>query len=288
LTNWGRWGSEDEIGALNLVSPAKSLKALTLARTGVVYSLAQRLQAQGVPMITEGIRPVHLMTVDGGDAAAGAASRFGHFSAEDYLALRIHGNTTHIDALGHTWKDGQIYNGFSSNSIKSSGMERCGIQNVPSIVTRGVLLDVAGRHGAEYLPDGYAIAVDDLESCAETSIEAGDAVIIRTGWYRLFAKDPQRYAATRPGLSVEAAAWLAERDVVLVGCDNIGIEVRPYPVGSAAPVHDLLLRDCGIYMLELMMLEEIAAAGLREFLFVVAPLKLTGGTGSPVNPLAIV
>jgi kynurenine formamidase len=240
-------------------------------------------------MIMDGIRPVHLMAVDGGDYAAGAQPRFGHSSAEDYLALRIHGNTTHIDSLGHTWRDGQIYNGFSSNTVKSSGMERCGIGNVIAIVTHGVLLDVAKSKGLDNLPDAYSITSQDLATCAaDVNIEPGDAVIIRTGWYNVFASDPVRYGASRPGLGLEAARWLAERDVALVGCDNTGIEVRPYPPQTAAPVHDLLLRDHGIYLMEMLVLEEISSDAVREFLLVVAPLRLKGGTGSPVNPLAII
>jgi kynurenine formamidase len=308
--NWGRWGPDDELGALNLVTPEKRETCMKLATRGQVFSLGQNIQASGVPMIKDGargvfLRPIHMMIYDGGDEAAGLPTRGdGYFSAEDMLTIRIHGTTTHIDGLAHGWKDGQLFNGYPSNSVNSFGAGKLGIQNVQHIVTRGLLFDVAATKGVSHLSSGYAITVDDLKACATPPVERGDAVLVRTGWPTVFyGADPDQYHEPRPGVAPEAAEWLAEQDIVLLGCDNSGVEVVPTshgttgsshaspalakPGGFGNPVHSRLLRDYGIYLLEMLDLEELAVAKISEFVFVLAPLRITGGTGSPVNPLAI-
>jgi kynurenine formamidase len=295
-TNWGRWGADDQRGTLNLITEEKRLRALGLPATGQVFSLGQPIQSAGVPMVKDGargffIRPMHFMLYDGGDEAGGYPTRGDcYFSSEDFLALRIHGTTTHIDGLAHGWKHGQMYNGFDATCVSSFGAGKLGIENVEHIVTRGLLFDVAASLGVDHLEEGYAITVDDLKNCPTPPVEPGDAVLIRTGWYNVFFSDPDRYDGAWPGLSTEAAVWLADQDVVILGSDNVGVEVLGSDLataGFACPVHGIVLRDYGIYLLELMVLEELAAAGVTEFLFMLAPLKVSGGTGSPVNPLAI-
>jgi kynurenine formamidase len=289
-SNWGRWGAEDERGAANLVTPAKVLEALGTPRSGRTYNLAQQIRRSGVPMSRDGGPPLHFMAVDGGDYAAGAKPQFGAAAAEDYLVLRVHGVGTHLDSLGHVWADGQLYNGFSSDTIRSTGMRRCGIDKVGPLVTRGILLDVAALLGVRHLDGGYEITPDDLERATERAgveIRPGDAVLIRTGWLLMFADDASAYHRSRPGIGPAAAQWMAARDVTLVGADNAGLEVVPYQPETFAPVHQILLRDHGIYIMELLDLEELAADGVPEFCLLCAPLRVRGGTGSPLTPVAI-
>jgi kynurenine formamidase len=290
-TNWGRWGTEDERGAANLVTQQKSLQALGLPQRGQVYNLAQSLQPTGVPMVSDRPHPIHLFAADGGDYAAGARQPNGCCSAEDYLIMGVHGHATHIDSLGHVWNNEHIYNGFSSNTVRGTGMRRCGIDKLGHIVTRGLLLDIPRLRGVSRLGGGETLTPDDLEQCLarnELTVEPGDAVLIRTGWFTMYGDDPVAYEAAWPGIGIDAAHWLAALDVVLVGVDNPSVESRPFPPDTTAPVHQILLRDYGIYMLELLELETLADDGVTEFLFVAAPLRFRGATGSPLSPLAIV
>jgi kynurenine formamidase len=282
MRNWGRWGPEDQRGALNLVTPERLLDALRIPKVGRIYRLAQSLQMSGVPMATNGGTPIHLLTVNSGPVVAGQEPAQRSAFAEDYLTLRVHANTTHIDSLGHLWNGNEIYNGFSADTIRGVGMERCGIENVECIITRGVFLDLPRFKGVANLDGGYTISSSDLESCASRDnieIRAGDVVLIRTGWRTVFDRDREAYHASRPGIGVEAADWLASRDVVAVGGDTMGLEVTPYAHGSSSPVHQRLLKDCGIYIIELMELEELSETGIHEFLFAAIPLNLRGGGG---------
>lgn len=291
MSNWGRWGKDDELGAFNLLTPERVLAALGgAAKSGRIYSLAQPLQMSGVPMSDTGGTPIHVMARDAGDYATGAVEGQSSRHAEDYLTVRMHANTTHIDSLGHVWTGDTIYNGHPAASIGSKGMALCGIQKLPGLVTRGILLDVAGAAGKRHLDPSHEITADELESAASAQgveVRAGDAVLMRTGWRAVFFEDRALYQSSAPGLGVPGASWLSSRDVVAVGSDTLGVEVRPYAPGTSSPVHLHMLHQHGIYLIELLDLEELARDRVYQFLFVAVPLKLTGGTGSPINPLAI-
>lgn len=290
--NWGRWGENDELGAGNLLTPQHVLTSLRNApSTGKVYSLAQPIRVAGTPRSESGLS-LHLMIQDGGDYATGSLqpSPGGQSVAMDYMFLRLHGSATHIDALGHVWAGDEIYNGHPSAQTSSAGLARCGVEKLASIVTRGVLLDVAAQADAGTLEASHEITVAELEASAEragVTVDRGDAVLIRTGWSTVYANDPNRYVYDFPGIGLEAARWLAAKDVVLIGADNLGVEVRTREHPWDIPVHVCLLQEHGIYMLEMLELERIAADRVYEFLFVLAPLPIAGGSGSPVNPLAI-
>jgi kynurenine formamidase len=294
-SNWGRWGADDERGALNLVSAAGIIRAAGLVRQGRTISLGLPVRRDNVPF--SGIRSpaMHFMTLDGGDFAAGVKIGGGTYqAADDYLFMACAGST-HVDALAHFWYDGQLYNGHSADRVRSYGATRCGIENVAGLATRGVLLDVAAFRGVDHLAGGEAITASDLQACAEAAdvdVGPGDCVLIRTGWLRVFHDDPAGYDQSQPGIDTSAARWLAERDVCAIGADNFAVEVLLGPMtfeGDApGPVsHRFLIRDCGIYLIELLDLEELSAAAAAEFLFVLAPLKIEGGVNSPVNPLVI-
>lgn len=286
--SWGRWGAEDERGALNLIGPDQIRRAAGLVQTGQVVSLAQPLSPRTpVPRHRAGIQ--HFMGRDGGDYAAGARRPGGFQFAEDTVVMPLHIGT-HIDALCHAWCDDRLYNGFPGHGTRStSGALRCGVDKVGPIVTRGVLLDVVRLRGAP-LPPRASIGRTELVRAAEAAsvaIEPGDAVLVRTGWQEARAGLPDVSFDEEPGIDVEAALWLAEAGVALVGADNFAIEALPFPPGTVFPVHQRLIRDFGIPLLEGLVLQPLAQQGRGAFLFAAAPLPVVGGTGSPLAPVAV-
>ncbi len=299
LSSWGRWGAEDQLGALNLVTPDVVKKATTRVRRGEVIPLAGRI-SRFAPGLAGAPPSMHFMTRDGGDAAA-APDETPFQAAVDALVINyIHGTGTHIDALCHMWVDHRMYNDFSGNYVRSSGAARLGIEHVEGVVTRGVLLDVAASRGVSALAADDLVSDADLiaaEKAAGVTIEPGDAVVVRTGWLTTFKGDPVAWSRLQPGLGPSAGLFLAKRDVCMVGCDNIAVEAWGGPPANLLPtdpragltncLHIPLLRNLGIYLLELLDLERLAKAGGREFMLTLAPLLIEGGTGSPVNPLAV-
>ncbi len=286
--NWARWGVDDEIGALNLLATGKVRSALALVRTGKILSLAQPIsEALATPPRRR--RPAHFMDRDGGDYAGRSGRRTDFQYSDDTLMMPLHVGT-HVDALCHVWYDDRLYNGFAGDTIHSgSGARHCGIDKMPPVLTRGILLDIAGLQGAP-LADGVAVRQRDLEaalSASGLSLAPGDAVLIRTGWLERTSGRSDPSFDVEPGIDEEAALWLAEAGVVLVGADNFAIEVMPFAEGTVFPVHKRLIRDYGIPLLEGLVLKELSEAATAAFLFVMLPLPVTGGTASPVNPVAV-
>jgi kynurenine formamidase len=226
---------------------------------------------------------------DGGDYAAGARRPGGFQFAEDTTVLPLHLGT-HIDALCHAWYDDRLYNGFPAAGTRSTtGAARCGIDKMGPIATRGVLLDVLATRGGP-LAGGVSITRVDLQLAAKAGgVEPGkgDVVLIRTGWFENGGAVPGVSFDEEPGLDLEAALWLAERGVAVVGADNFAVEVIPFAKGTVFPVHQRLIRDFGIPLLEGLVLQPLAETGRAEFLFAASPLPLTGGTGSPISPMAL-
>lgn len=314
--NWGRWGSDDERGALNLITPEKIKRALAIPSQGRVFQLGQIVVGAAqhslfpVPVSPIGAQPIHVVSPTGGDWAplpAGehhegmgadeVAKSFGVTAdgvgyCEDYLTIRMHANATHVDALGHVWRDSQMYNGFRSEHVVSTGMRRLGIENLGAVVTRGILLDIAALNGVERLAASHTITTEELVAACERAgveLEAGDAVVLRTGWASRYFEDKEEWLQKTPGIDARSALWLAQRDVALVGSDTHRLEVYPFaPDGPKAPAHVVLLRNHGIHIIEMLVLEELSKAGAGEFLFNLIVLPVRGGTGCPVNPLAII
>jgi len=283
---WGRWGKEDERGALNHIGADEVLRAAKLVRTGQVVSLAQPLSPE-TPVPNHRGPMQHFMQRDGGDYAAGGKRPGGFQFAEDTVVMALQFGT-HIDALCHAWHDDKLYNGFSSHGTRSTTRAaRCGVEKMGPIVARGVLLDA--RDDDKALGRGVAVTRAMLERAVargRVAIERGDAVLIRTGWIETMLHDPDYYDG-EPGIDVEAGRWLAEQGVAVVGCDNFAVEHIPFPRDTVFPVHQLLIRGYGIPLLEGLVLAPLAAAGAHEFLFVAGPLPFVGGTGSPLMPIAI-
>ncbi|MFO1024724.1 MAG: cyclase family protein [Acetobacteraceae bacterium] len=285
---WNRWGEADERGALNHIGAAQVQQAASLVRSGTVLSLAQPLSARTpVPQHRAGIQ--HFMGRDGGDYAAGARKPGGFQFAEDTVVMPLHIGT-HIDALCHAWYDDALYNGFPGGGTRSTtGASRCGIDKMGPIVGRGVLLDIVSLRGNP-LPNGAVIGAADLERAAKAAdivVGKGDIALIRTGWAESQARQAQVSFDEEPGLSLEAGLWLAEREIAVLGADNFAVEVLPFAPGTVFPLHQRLIRDFGIPLLEGLVLDGLAAAGRSTVMFAASPLPVVGGTGSPISPIAI-
>jgi kynurenine formamidase len=281
LSNGGRWGAEDERGALNLITPEIVLQAARLVKRGKVYSLAMPLAVDG-PQWPVRHKTWRITTHRGGPTGIGGS--------DDVVTMHSHSGT-HMDALCHIWVDDQLYNGYrASEHVTSSGTTRNSIDRVPAIAGRGVLLDIAAWKGVRHLHAGEAITGADLEACSRAQgveVNAGDILLLRTGWMQVFAKDRALFDSGEPGIDVSALPWIKAHDVVAVAADNAAVEaITPGPE-IHLPVHPLAIREMGIYLVEDLNLEELAADGVRECLVIIAPLPLTGGVGSPVNPIAI-
>ena len=285
---WKRWGDEDERGALNLIGQEEVRRAVSLVRSGEVVSLAQPLSSKTPgPKHRCGLQ--HFMNRDGGDYAAGGRRPGGFQFSEDSVVMPLHIGT-HIDALCHAWYDDELYNGFAGNTIRSTtGAARLGVDKMPPIVTRGVLLDFVQLTGRPLAPT-HSISRDELiEAAAAADVEPGrgDAVLIRTGWLESQSGVADVSFDEEPGIDVEAAMWLAQRDVALIGADNYAIEVLPFPQGHVFPVHQRLIRDYGVPLLEGLSLAGLAARRRSTFLLMASALPIVGATGSPLAPAAV-
>ncbi len=286
---WNRWGADDERGALNFIGPDQVRRATALVRSGEVLRLAQLLSHKTpVPAHRSGLQ--HFMGRDGGEYAVAGSKRPGGFQfAEDSVVMPLHIGT-HVDALCHAWYVDKLYNGYLGDTIRSTtGAARLGVEKMPPVVTRGVLLDLVKLKG-RVLPPGEVVSADCLQAAAAQAgvqIERGDAVLLRTGWLESQKGVKQPSFDTEPGIDVEAAQWLLEREVAIVGADNFAIEVLPFAPGKVFPVHQLLIRDHGVPLLEGLMLDPLIASGRHEFLFMAAALPIVGATGSPLAPVAV-
>ncbi len=281
LSNWGRWGADDQRGALNLLTPEMVQNAARLVKSGKVYSLSMPLESDG-PQWPTRHKTWRVTTFNNPPKGRG--------SADDVITMHSHSGT-HMDALCHIWYENQLYNGYNvGEHIHSTGATRNAIHNVPHIVGRGVLLDVAGWKGVEHLQLGEAITADDLDACAAAqgvTVQAGDLLLIRTGWIKMFTSNRPLYNQGEPGIDESTLPWLQQHDVVAIGADNQAVEVFTGMPPAHLPVHMVAIRDLGLYLLENLNLDQMAADKAYETLLVVAPLHLTGGIGSPINPIAL-
>ncbi|MET7395723.1 cyclase family protein [Dactylosporangium sp. NPDC005572] len=279
--------ANDEIGAARAVGPEAVRRGLAAVRTGTALPLAAPIR-NGVGYGLVGrAAPVHLMIRTGADYAAGLPERAGFGYADDVITLPTHG-ATHVDALAHVWRDGLMYNGFPAREVTSRGARHLGIDRMPPIVTRGVVVDTCPGGVRSPADPVHRDELAALVADAGVDLEPGDALLVRTGWLAAaLAGDAD--STSWPGLHHDCATWLAERQVVLVGADNPAVEVFPsFDPACQVPLHIELIRGHGVYLAELMALDALCAAGRPEFLFVLSPLPLVGAVGSPVAPVAVV
>jgi kynurenine formamidase len=280
-----KWGAADERGSANHMKPESVLRATRLIKTGEVIELAHLLTAQG-PFFGTRRFDVHTKRTFMNQPS----NRRG--SNEEVVITEIGQVGTQFDGFAHQTIEDKVYNCFKVDDISTrGGFTKVGIEKVGSLITRGVLIDVAGLKGVDTLPDTYEITVQDLQQALQKQnlkLQPGDAVIIHTGWGRLWGKDNARYVKSCPGIGVQAAEWLAKQDPMLVGADNWPVEVAPNPDPQISlPVHQIMLVVNGIHLLENMKLDELAAKKVHEFAFVMQPLKAQGLSGSTVAPIAV-
>lgn len=290
--NWGRWGDQDERGTLNLIDDAAILRAVSVPKSGRVYQLGLPIQRTDIPLVEYRGAPQRLTLVNhidehmyepyGGTPGTGCH--------EDIIVVASH-SSTHMDALCHVYADGAAYNGVTNDKMEVfAGATKLGIEKAGPVVTRGVLIDVASSKGVDWLEAEYVITRADLEAAiAEQGVEVhpGDAVLIRTGWVDWFFANGKHMSLAQPGIGLEAARFLASLDPAAVCADNTAVEAQPFDQGEFLGSHVVLLQQHGIHLIEHLNLSELSRDGVREFLFCTIPLKVTGATASPVNPIAI-
>ena len=280
-----KWGAADERGSGNHMKPDAVLRATRLIKTGEVIELAHVLN-NAIPLVGTRRFDVHTKRT----FMNPQSNRRG--SNEETVISEIGQVGTQLDGFAHQSIEYSHYNCFKTDEIQSrNGFTKLGIEKVGTLMTRGVMLDIAALKGVDMLSDTYEISVQDLEQALQKQnlkLQPGDAVLINTGWNKLWGKDNARYGKSCPGIGVKAAEWLAKQDPMIVGADNWPVEVFPNPDKEiSAPVHQIMLVVNGIHILENLKLEELAAKKVYEFAFVMQPLKAQGLTGSTVAPVAI-
>lgn len=291
--NWGRWGADDQRGALNLMTDDTVLAAAGECKTGRVYRLGLPVQVDGAPLFDFRGGPRRLTLTAPSDRRLqqyGAADGVG--AIEDILMLPSHG-ITHIDALCHVFADNQHYNGFPSGDFDTmSGAPRCGVEHMAGFAGRAILADIAGHRGVEHLELGEVITSSDISAAldaAGVTPRSGDVLLVRTGWIDFFRSlepgEPTPFQ--QPGLGYDAVDFIRDHDIAVVGADNGAIEAMPFDRDVFLGVHIELLVKLGIPLMEHLDLSQLAADGCHTSLLCVAPLPVTGAAGSPINPIAI-
>jgi kynurenine formamidase len=298
VRNWGRWGPDDEIGTLNLVDDAARRRGAAAVVSGKAFALGLPLsEAEGIQLgFVEGrVNPTRTMVQVNKPVNADQPD-WVCFS-EDVLSLATQ-CATHWDALAHASYGGVVYNGYPASTVSADGAARCGIHRLTTVVSRGVLLDVARALGRDVLEPGYPISPADLDaacSLAGVTVEPGDIVLVRTGQMvhlRPERRDLVAYTWPSPGLTIETADWFHRHDVAAVATDTLVFEVYPSQHEDAyLPVHLLHLVEMGLTQGQNWVLDALAddcaADGRYSFLLDATPLPLTQGLGTPLNPVAL-
>ncbi len=280
-----KWGAGDERGAANTVTPASVAQAARLIRTGEIVELGRVLSSD---MAFFGTRRFDLYTKRT-NGPLGANKRN---SNEELVVTELGQVGTQFDMFSHQGIDGLFYNCVPIDAVATrTGFSKMGVEKIGALFARGVLIDVAALKGVDMLSPGYEITGADLESALARqgmALGKGDAALVHTGWGRLWGVDNAKYTTSAPGLGVNAATWLASKDVLLMGTDTATIELSPNPDKTIdMPVHQIALVVNGIFLLENLKLDDLAARRIHEFAFIVQPLKIRGGTGSTVAPIAV-
>jgi kynurenine formamidase len=293
VSNWGRWGPEDQRGTLNLITPEAVLRGAAAVQSGVTFSLSIPYDTDGpqTGVIPGRINPKHTMLTINAPFTGDIAD---FCTSDDLVEMGIQA-ATHWDALAHVGYEGRLYNDIPFEAVDENGASKLGIENFGPIVTRGVLLDIARLRGVDFFDDNYAISGDDLAAAADAGgarIESGDIVVIRTGqmeWLR--RGDKARFGDPSPGLGIGALEWLHDMEVAAIATDTLVFEVWPCEDPAVLlPVHMIDLRDMGLVQGQLWNLDDLAADCARDgrytFLLAATPLPITGAVGGAVAPTA--
>jgi kynurenine formamidase len=287
-----QWGADDQAGASNTQTPEKALQAAALITEGVTYPLARTIEP-GIPLLNNRV----LVVRGTAGIAAGPLGSNGFFWNDDFISGELGQVGAQLDGLGHSGvygPDGPIYYGgrTAAEVNAANGLASLGIEHVKPFFTRGILVDMEAYKGV--MDVGQEITIADLEGALAAqgidpdSITPGDVVLVHTGWGRLWGVDNARYTSGGPGLGFEAAVWLADKGVAILGSDVSGVEVQPGPDPDIiAPVHQEMLARRGVFLLESAATERLADAGVTEFAFAFTPVPIRGATGAPGAALAI-
>ena len=283
-----RYGKDDTLGAVNLLSADKVKQAAKLVTTGKTYSLGVET---GPDTPAYGVRKYNMTILQLSDGS-GATLGSNRATGNDDLLYTFVGIGTQLDGLGHMGIDHRYYNGLhASEFVATGGLTKLGTEKVPPIVTRGVLLDMTKHFGKDVLPEGTAFNRKEIDAVAKAqgvSIGEGDVVLFHTGWQSLVGQDDARFMTAEPGLGLGGAKYLAGLGVVAIGADTWGLEVIPFENDAQVfPVHPELLAKNGVYILENIDTRELAADGAHEFLFVLGQPKFVGSVQAVINPVAI-
>lgn len=284
-----KFGPKDEIGNLNHVTPEKTLQALKTVTKGKAYALGIETN-KDTPAFPP--RTFSVTIVQPGQQGGGSLGPTKTTYNDDIIMGWV-GIGSQLDGLGHIGIDGTYYNCNESKDFAGAGgLTKLGIEKVPPIATRGILLDMAGYLNTDIVKEGTPFNRAEIEGAMKKqgvkAIEKGDVVLFYTGWVKLIGKDNKRYGSVEPGLGVEGAKYLASLGVAAVGADNWGLEVIPFEKGHGVfEVHQILLPINGIYILENMNTEEMVKDKAWEFLFTLGPSRVTGAVQAIINPIAI-
>ncbi len=279
-----------EVGALSMVTEETLLSALKCVSRGKVVSLAQTYE---IEMPTVGFHgPFFYSTFRTYEQTIKQFKQYENRLGSLVCRYELSDHTgTHVDSLNHASAKFELYGGVDAREVLTeTGTTRLGINTMPPVVTRGVLLDFPRFKGTEMLDFSYEITVADIESLVrreEIDVRAGDALLFYTGRCKLWMKDNARYLSNAPGPGMEAAKWISKKGIAITGADTSSFEVEPKDSKLLFPSHQILIKQNGIHLIENMKLDELAETGVKEFLFICAPLKFKGGAGSPVAPIAV-
>ncbi len=280
-----KWGAGDQRGSGNMMKPETVLRAAKLIRTGEVFELGAVLSPDPREAFINAGRVFNIYTKPSPPIPNARQVN------EELVVTELGQIGTQFDAFAHQMWGDSFYNCFKLGDIGTrTGFKKLGVEHVGGLVTRGVLIDVAGSKGVDMLPTSYNITPEDLQQAlakANQRLQPGDAVLIRTGWSKLMGKENERYGTLNPGIGIAAGQWLLAQEPMMIAADNCCVEVRPSERPHSLPIHAMMLIQHGVYLLENLELEALAAARAYEFAFIVQPLKIKGATGSAIAPIAI-
>ncbi len=284
-----KFGAADQVGNLNYVTAEKTLAASKLITTGKTYRLGIETN-KSIPAFPP--RTFSVMVLQP-DQTAGATLGPSKTTYNDDIIMGWVGVGTGIDGLGHVGIDNLYFNcNKAADFVAPDGLKKLGVENIPPIATRAVLLDMAGYLNIDIVKEGTAFNRPEIEGAMKRqgikSIDKGDVVLFYTGWLKIITSDPKRYEAGNPGLGIEGANYLASLGVAIIGADNENLEVVPFEKGAGVfEVHQILIAKNGIYIIENLNLEDMRNDKAWETFFTLGPTRITGGVQAIVNPIVI-
>lgn len=283
-----KWGPEDEIGAANYITPETVMEATKLVKTGKVYPLGGETNAKTPSFAPRSWATIILQPNQVGGVTLGPTKS----TYNDDIWMGWVGTGSQIDGLGHLGIDNFYYNCFKGADFASAaGLTKLGIEKIPPLVTRGIVLDMTAVTGQNPVPEGTVFNKKEIDAALEKQdieIRKGDVVLFYTGWMSLLGKDDDRYIKAEPGLGKEGAEYLVGKEVVAIGADTWGLEVVPFEEGVGVfEIHQILLAKNGTYILENMDSAELVKDQAWEFMFVESHARITGSVQAIINPVAI-